>query len=293
VTKHSERGSIFRSRKFMDFPTMKESLIAREIDATFMVVPLAMKLAEDGLPVKIVYLGHRDGTTIMVGKDSEITDFGGLRGRKVAIPSRYSNQHLLMRRMMKKHHMEDGSIELLEMAPPDMPAALAAKAIDAFIVGEPHPSRAEMEGFGRVLYFTKDIWPNFISCALVVRQELIDERREIVQELVDGIAASGEWLDESIEHRHDAAEVVGRVYYNQDPEMLRWALTKPLDRVKYTQLAPLKPNFDEIMALAVETGVLKGRLSFDDYVDTSFVPPLERVDVPLDRLPMPKGGEQP
>ena len=66
-----------------------------------------------------------------------------------------------------------------------------------------------------------------MSCILVVRQDLIDKRPEVVQTLVDGIARSGLWLDNSKPHREDAADFVGRFYYNQKPALLRWALTKP------------------------------------------------------------------
>jgi NitT/TauT family transport system substrate-binding protein len=286
VTDHSATGSIFESKKFSDFPSMKEALVAREIEATFMVAPLAMKLVADGVPVRILYLGHRDGTELMVHVDSNIQDFSGLRDKKLAIPSKFSNQNLLVHRMMKQWGMKPGDIELLELPPPDQPAALYDGSIDAYMVGEPFPAKAEMGGWGRVLYYAKDIWPGFISCVLVVRQELIAEQRPLVQELVDGIAASGEWLDESPEHRMDAAEVVGRYFYNQDPELLKFVLSKPPDRVKYTNLKPIRANFDEIMQLANETGVIARRMEFEEYVDDSFAPDLFKVDVPFDRLPM-------
>src|ERR1043166_1603083 len=50
----------FESERFTDFPTVVESVKAGRLDATFMIAPLAMKLREQGVPVKIVYLGHRD-----------------------------------------------------------------------------------------------------------------------------------------------------------------------------------------------------------------------------------------
>ncbi len=288
VTRHSESGTQFQAQKFTDFPSMKEALIARKIDATFMIAPLAMKLAADGVPVKIVYLGHRDGSALVVAKDSPIKDFTGLRGKTVAIPSRFSNQALLMHRMMKQNGMKDDEITLKEVPPPEHPAALGAKAVDGFIVGEPHCSKAELEGYGRILFEMRDLWPNFISCVLVVRQELINDRRELVDELVHGIAASGEWLDEDratgAQHRKDAALVVGTQFYNQDPKLLEYVLTKP-DRVSYTDLKPPKDTFDEIMDLAVTTGVITKRMRFEEYCDTSFAPDLETVRLPFDRLP--------
>jgi NitT/TauT family transport system substrate-binding protein len=295
VTQHSDKGTAFTTQKFGDFPSMKEALIARKLDATFMIAPLAMKLAADGVPVKIVYLGHRDGSALVVGKDDPVKDFAGLAGKKIAIPSRFSNQNLLMRRMLKKNGMAADAINLLEMPPPDMPSALAAKAIDGYIVGEPHCAKAELAGYGRVLYFMKDLWPNFISCVLVVRQEVIDQKPELVQELVSGIARSGKWLDsdkeEGAQHRKDAAYIVGTMFYNQDPKLLEYVLTKPLDRVSYTNLKPPKDTFEEIMDLAAETGVIPKRMKFEEYCDTRFAPDLESVQVEFDRLPMPSESE--
>ncbi|MCK6445479.1 MAG: ABC transporter substrate-binding protein [Planctomycetes bacterium] len=295
VTQHSDKGTVFGPQRFGDFASMKEALIARKIDATFMIAPLAMKLAADGVPVKICYLGHRDGSALVVGKDSEIKTFTDLAGKKVAIPSRFSNQNLLMKRMMKQNGMAPDSIQLIETPPPDHAAALASKAVDGYIVGEPHCAKAEIGGYGRVLYFMKDLWPNFISCVLVVRQEVINERPELVQELVNGIAASGKWLDEDrdsgAEHRKQAAVVVGKMFYNQDPALLEYVLTKPLDRVSYTDLKPPKDTFDEIMDLAVETGVIPKRMQFEEYCDTRFAPDLLNVSIPFKDIPMPTEAE--
>ncbi len=104
----------------------------------------------------------------------------------------------------------------------------------------------------------------------MVQQDLIDKRPEVVQELVDGIARSGLWLDKGKPQREDAADFVGRFYYNQKPALLRWALTKPMDRVMYTPLAPRKPDFDLVRDMMLETGVLTKKIEFSDYADTRF-----------------------
>ena len=89
-------------------------------------------------------------------------------------------------------------------------------------------------------------------------------------DLVDGIARSGLWLDGGKPHREDAADFVGRFYYDQTPALLRWALTKPMDRVIYTPLEPRRADFDLVRDLMIETGVLDSRISFEDYADTRF-----------------------
>jgi NitT/TauT family transport system substrate-binding protein len=263
-------NGIFEPVRFNGFPELKEAFLAHHTEATFILAPMAMALREQGVPIKIVYLGHRDGTALMVHKDSGISRIEDLRGKTVAVPNRFSNQRLLLFRAFKDRHLNIHDLNMLEMAPPDMPATLAVRAVDGITSGEPFMAQAELDGYARVLYFTKDVWPNFISCVLAVHQDAIEDHRGKVQRLVDGIARSGKWLDTTMDHRMQASEFVARNYYNQDPRLLQFVLSKPPDRVKYTNLRVLRKDFEEIQALGVEAGILKGNVRFEDYTDDTF-----------------------
>src|SRR5277367_3170159 len=270
ISKFTDSGEIFLPRMFQGFPEIKEALISNKVQAAFIVAPLAIALASQNVPIKVVYLGHRYGSAVVVRKDGPIKSVADTRGHTFAIPSRFSDERLLLFRAMKVSGIKPGEVKMVEMAPPDVSGALAAGAIDGFSMGEPFPSQAEIAGYGRVLFQAREYWPDYMSCILVVRQDLIDRRPDIVQVLVDGIARSGLWLDTSKPHREQAADFVGRFYYNQKPGLLRWALTKPLDRVVYSPLAPRKADFDMVRDLMIETGVLKKKVEFSDYADTRF-----------------------
>jgi NitT/TauT family transport system substrate-binding protein len=270
ISKFSENGELFLPRLFQGFPEIKEALISNKVQAAFIVAPLAIALAAQGVPIKVVYLGHRYGSALVVRKNGPVKTFLDLKGRTVAIPSRFSDERLILFRAMKVWGMKPGDIKMVEMAPPDVSGALAAGAIDGFVMGEPFPSQAEMGGYGRVLFQARKYWPDYMSCILVVRQDLIDQRPDAVQVLVDGIARSGLWLDKGVRYRDDAADFVGRYYYNQKPALLRWALTNPMDRVVYSQLAPRKADFDMVRDLMIETGVLNKKIEFSQYTDTRF-----------------------
>ncbi len=270
ISAYSTSGEIFIPRLFQGFPEIKEALISNKMQAAFMVAPMAIALRAQGVPVKIVYLGHRYGSAFVVRKDGPVKTFPDLKGRTVAIPSRFSDERLIVFQVLKKFGMKPSDIKMVEMAPPDVAGALAANAIDAFSMGEPYPSQAEMVGFGKVLFHAREHWPDYMSCVLVVRQDVIDHRPKAVQVLVDGIARSGLWLEEGIPHREHAADFVGRYYFRQNPALLRWALTNPVDRVIYTALSPRKPDFDLVRDLMIETGVLDRKIEFEEYVDTQF-----------------------
>jgi NitT/TauT family transport system substrate-binding protein len=270
ISAYSESGNLFIPRMFQGFPEIKEALMSNKMQAAFMVAPMAIALRAQGVPVKIVYLGHRYGSAVVVRTDGPIHSPADLRGKTIAIPSRFSNERLIVIKVLKDFKIRPSEVKLVEMAPPDVAGALNAGAIDAFSMGEPFPSQAEMGGFGRVLFHAKEHWPDYTSCVLVVRQDAIDERGDAIQVLVDGIARSGLWLEEGQRNREHAADFVGRFYFNQDPKLLRWALTKPLDRVKYTPLTPYKKDFDFIVDMMVETDVLDERIEFLEYVDPQF-----------------------
>ena len=273
ISAYSQAGHLFVPRLFQGFPEIKEALMSNKMQAAFMVAPMAIALRAQGVPVKIVYLGHRYGSAVVVRKDGPVKSVPDLRGRIVAIPSRFSDERLIVFKALRDNGMSAKDIRMVEMAPPDVAGALAAGAVDAFSMGEPYPSQAEMGGFGRVLFHAREYWPDFISCVLVVRQDVIDNRPEAVQVLVDGIARSGLWLEEKKrirEHRLHAADFVGRYYYRQDPRLLRWALTKPIDRVMYEPLSPRRKDFELIVSLMRETGVLERDIKFEEFVDTRF-----------------------
>lgn len=270
ISKYSLDGTLFVPRLFQGFPEVKEALIANRMQVAFMVAPMAIALAAQGVPIKIVYLGHRYGSAVVVRKDGRIRSVRDLAGRTIAIPSRFSDERLIVFKALKQNGMTGADVKMIEMAPPDVAGALAARAVDAFSMGEPYPAQAELAGFGRVLFPAREYWPDYMSCVVVARQDVIDRRPGAVQVLVDGIARSGLWLDQGQAHREHAADFVARYYYRQPPELLRHALTQPLDRVIYTRLSPRKPDFDMVRDLMIETGVLDRPIEFSQYVDVRF-----------------------
>lgn len=248
---------------------MTEAMKGGRLQATFMIAPLAMKLREQGVPVKVVYLGHRDGSTLMVHKDDASKDLRDLRGKVFAIPSKYSNQYLVIRKLMEDQGVAPEEIRFVELPPPEMPAALASKAIDAYFVGEPHAAKAELDGTGRVLYHSKDIWKGFISCVLVVHEKLIRENPEVVKDLVRGIAESGEWA----EYNREKAAQIAAPFFRQDEKVIRYVLQQPPDRVSYRMLTPTVEELQKIHDMGLKTEILQNPVSVTDLFDSSFIPP--------------------
>jgi NitT/TauT family transport system substrate-binding protein len=272
----------FEYSKYNGWPEIKESLMTGRIQAAYMLAPLVMDLADKRIPVKIVSLGHRSGAVIMVRTDSTFKKFTDMKGKRIAIPSRFAVDFLFLRKMLARENMSPKDIEIVEMAPPDMPAALYAKAVDGYCTGEPFGAAAQRAGYARPLAMTRDEWRNYICCVLTVREELIKENRPLVQELVNYVQAAGNWLDSTPVSREKAVTIAaGRKYFNQDPNILRFVMQNPSDRVTYGDLRMIRAEFDELMQLSIQAGTIKRPIAYESYVDESFVKAIKPVTISL------------
>ena len=261
----------YQFSKYNGWPEIKESLMAGRIQAAYMLAPLIMDLADKKIPVKIVSLGHRSGAVIMVRTESPYQKFRQLTGKRIAIPSRFAVDFLFLRKMLAQEGMTADEIEIIEMAPPDMPAALYADAVDAYCTGEPFGAAAQRAGYARPLRMTRDEWPSYICCVLTVREELIQANRPMVQDLVNQVLGAGTWLDARHSNRDKAAEIAAtRDFFNQDPNIIKYVMDNPTDRVTYGDLRMIRPEFEELMQLSIEAGTLKHPVPYESYMDESF-----------------------
>jgi NitT/TauT family transport system substrate-binding protein len=264
-------AAAFEYSKYSGWPEIKESLMAGRIQAAYMLAPLVMDLTTKKIPIKVVALGHRSGAVIMVRTDSPYKKFRDLTGKRVAIPSRFAVDYLFLRKMLAEEGMTTKDVEVVEMAPPDMPAALYAKAVDAYCTGEPFGAAAQAAGYAIPLKMTRDEWPNYICCVLTVREELIAANRPLVQDLVNYVVGAGAWLDEQQSHRDRGVEIAaGKAFFNQDRKILQFVMENPTDRVTYGDLRLIKAEFDELMQLSIEAGTLTAPVGYERYVDESF-----------------------
>jgi NitT/TauT family transport system substrate-binding protein len=275
-------GTAFEFSKYGGWPEVKESLMTGRIPAAYLLAPLVMDLADSHIPMKIVSLGHRSGAVIMVRTDSSYRRFADLRGKSVAVPSRFAVDYLFLRKMLAREGMGLKDVEIIEMAPPDMPAALYAKAIDAYCTGEPFGASAQQAGYARPLAMTRDEWRNYICCVLTVREELIHDDPAAVQDLVNYVQAAGSWLDASPANREKAVQIAARrTFFNQDPKILRFVMSNPYDRVTYGDLRMLRPEFDELMHMSLEARTLRHPVAYERYVDERFVKNVKSVPILL------------
>ncbi|AMV70539.1 hypothetical protein JCM30471_25330 [Desulfuromonas carbonis] len=257
----------FEPVKFSSWPDVSEALKAGAIDGAFLLTPIGLTLRNKGVPLKVVLLGHRNGSVITVKSGDEIQRIDDLKGRTIAIPSPFSTHNLLLRKLLTECGIDPNTeVKLLDMAPPEMPVALATGRIDGYIVAEPFGAQAEFQKVGKVLTLSKDIWPDHICCVLNLREAVIDTYPEAVQELIDGMQRTARFIQQD----PVAAARASVKYLGQKAEVVEFVLTKPAGRLTFDRLKPDLADFTATQKLMLQFGVAKDEVDLTDYVDTRF-----------------------
>lgn len=254
----------FVAMKFSSFAEMAESLRHGHIDAAFMIAPLSIVLKQQGEDVKVVYIGNRHESTLVVRKDLDIKLLTDLAGKTVAVPMRFSGHNLALRRLLAEK-APLVNVNIVEMNPPDMAAAITTGALDAYFVGEPFAAKTLYNGDSKRLFYVEEFWDGFICNLLVVRQQLIKTEPKAVKALVTGAIRSGLWAQN---HTDDAA-VIAAKYWGQPLDLVRYAMNTPKNRIIYDRFTPKESELKAMADLMVRFGLAE-MSDIQDLVDASF-----------------------
>ncbi len=250
ISQH-DTGIRYKALKFASFAEMAESLRNGQIDVAFMIAPLSIVLRQQGEDVKVIYIGNRHESTMVTRKDLQIRSLKELAGKTIAIPMRYSGHNISILNLIEEHGLS-GEIKVVEMNPPDMAAALSAGALDAYYVGEPFAAQTIKSGHAEKFFYVEDVWNNFICNLVVVRNDLIQQQPDTVQEIVNRAVRSGLWASNNLSQ----AIKIASEYWNQPAELLEYAFTTPENRILFDQYVPKEDEMQNMADLMKQVGLI-------------------------------------
>ena len=199
-------------QKFSSWTDLMDALNSGKIDGASVLVELAMGAVSNGIDLKAAALGHKDGNVVIVSDD--ISDVRDLKGKTFAIPSNQSSHNILLNDMLALGDLSIDDINVVQLAPSEMPSSLASGSIDGYCVAEPFGAQAVVQGYGHVLYDSTDLWQDSICCALVFNGGFLDKNKEAADEFLSTYKEAGSLLDEGI------AKEVAEKYLGQDEKTL-------------------------------------------------------------------------
>lgn len=244
--------------KYGSWPELLDALNSGQVDGASVLIELAMKSKAEGVGIKAVALGHKDGNVIVVSND--VKDGADLKGRTIAIPHRQSSHNILVNDALAKDGLTLDDINVIELAPTEMPSALAAGTIDGYCVAEPFGAMGVSIGAGKVLYTSEELWDDSVCCALVLTDDFIENHKDTAKLFVDGYKTAGNNLDA------DTAKKVAQKYLNQKDDVLDISLKW----ISYDDLDITEEQYSELSEKVKDYGLSDNPPTYEEFVKNDF-----------------------
>ena len=244
--------------KYGSWPELLDALNTGRVDGASVLIELAMKSKQEGIGIKAVALGHKDGNVIIVSNDIENAE--DLKGKTFAIPHRQSSHNILLNDALAKNGLTIDDVNVTELAPTEMPSALASGTIDGYCVAEPFGAMAVSLGAGKVLYTSEELWENSICCGLVLTDTFIEQRPDDAKSFVESYKTAGANLTK------EKAKEVAKEYLSQSDEVLDTSL----EWISYNDLDITEETYSILVDKVKAYGLSDDPPSYEEFVKNDF-----------------------
>jgi sulfonate transport system substrate-binding protein len=198
-------------------------------------------------------------------RDSPIQRIEDLRGRVLAVQTVGSLLDVTERAMLRRHGLDETrDATVIEIAYPNMKAALLARKVDLIGLIPPFLMDAELPRVARLLFTQREAIGVVQISTLVARAGFIAEHRAALVDFLEDNARAVRWYLDPANHA-EAVRIVGD-FFKQPPQQFDWAFTHE-DQYRDPNLKPDIAAMQANIALARGFGLIKADLDIHPYVD--------------------------
>lgn len=246
--------------KFGSWPELMDALNSGKIDGASVLIELAMKAKAQGVDLKAIAFGHKEGNAVVVSED--INSVSDLKGKNFAIPSKLSSHYILTNEMMKEANLTVKDLNIIELSPTEMPVALQEGRISGYCVAEPFGAISVVNGNAKTLKQASDLIENSICCALVLRGEFIKDKENDAEELVKKYVEAAKSLEDK-----ELALKTAKSFLRTDKKVIDLSL----QWIDFDKLKIEKEDYERLLGEIKELNLMDNPPSYEDFVDNSLI----------------------
>ena len=230
------------------------------------ISPVTMAIT-DGTPIKIVASVNQEGSGIVVGNNTNISNITDLKGKNIAIPKLNSVQDVLLTYWLSQYNINRNEVNITESEVPYMPRSLLFKKFDGYVAWEPYVSAAGSEGDGKILLYSKtDTWKNFPCCVVIATDSFAKDHPNALRNFLKIHVEATNYVNS---HKDETALIVS--------QKLGTSVQIEEESLKHVEFNMLPPNefmknVFKFIDIQKQLGYIKTNVSNVSYFDFSFLP---------------------
>jgi NitT/TauT family transport system substrate-binding protein len=258
---------------FTNYIDSIDAMAAGELDANTQTLNDTLVPVSTGVDERVVLVNDNSAGNDAIIADESIQSIEDLRGKTVAAEQGVVD-HFLLLQGLATVDMTEEDIDFRGVATDAAAAGFAEGEFDAVGVFAPFTTQALERDGAHVLFDSSD-FPGSIPDHLVVSGELVDERPEDVQLLVDAWYATLDYIEEnpeeSIEIMAELAEVTTEEYQEYEAGTRIFTAEEAMEAFE-SEEAPtgLRPMAEEMNEFLVDSGLAEEPAPLDNLFEPSF-----------------------
>jgi len=279
--KLSPRRFDLKTMRMPSWNRVQKALEQGEVDVAFILAPMAMDMFSFGTPIKLVLFAHKNGSTFVRkkvdGGRANLHEY--FKEKTFYIPHELSVHHILAHRFLGGIGLRPGFRGMgdfdvfFEVLPPFQMIEFLDANPDAcgFAVAEPFSTKAIAEGVADLLFLSGELWENHPCCVVAMREELINQDPDAVQEFANMLVEAGQFIDQ----KPETSAAIGVQFLDPDQTLgLKTSVLKNVLKesqgIKANDMLPVIEDLDRMQRYMLEKIGLGTRIDLEKFVDTRF-----------------------
>jgi NitT/TauT family transport system substrate-binding protein len=243
----------------------KTALLAGSLEMCGTTLAHAIYSASAGQPVVVVAALCNKASALVVKKNGPIRSEAALSGKRIGYVPGTMHEILLRETLRRNGISPQTDVKLVRVDFFDMGTALAGGSIDAFLSGEPFPTMAVQQGYGKILsypYYGDSV--GTLNAGMLVTRVAISERPELLAALVLAHARATRFLIDHPDQWLQRASIFGTPIEVLEAAAPNMELAWNMDETYIQQARALGSRMQEL-------GMIERQPDYDRLFDLSFV----------------------
>jgi len=195
-----------------DGPVIQQALAAGELDMAYVGTPPVYQWFSRGLQSRILAKVNYGQAAVIVGSKSPSHSLADLKGKKLAGVKKGSGMDVLLRGYVLKEKAglnPDADLDIIDMPPGNMNAALERGIVDAAFSWEPFVSQSLLRGSSRVLLDVNQALPQYPWYVVIALPKTLQERPDDVVKLLRAHRKAIAFLNE---HPEESNRIIAEAF---------------------------------------------------------------------------------
>ncbi|WP_248798412.1 ABC transporter substrate-binding protein [Pseudomonas sp. MWU13-2105] len=277
---YREEGLSVDLRALGDGPVIQQALAAGELDVAYVGTPPVYQWFSRGLQSRILAKVNYGQAAVIVDSKSPLNALADLKGKKLAGVKKGSGMDVLLRGYVLKEKAglnPDRDLDIIDMPPGNMNAALERGIVDAAFSWEPFVSQSLLRGSSRVLFDVNQALPQYPWYVVIALPKTLQERPDDVVKLLRAHRKAIAFLNE---HPDESNRIIAEAFklealQGPDGQTIAPATIVAQARTRLGWSADLEATdiqfIQRLMNYSHDLGFIDSPLNTEQLVDTSYL----------------------